>query len=188
MLVRLSASNCFSVTIWEIPIAIAIRAKSLFRRTRFETAANSTSSSMRERPARPDLAPGLAPRQTPGPVRNLVTLNTENLAPGAVLVNNLLIGGNQGGIQISGAGGSTAGGTPPFTVARVINNTIVGGIPNDVGILVNQNASPTLINNILSTIVSASTSEPPRPFRVEISSPPIRSTSSLRRPPAPSTS
>jgi len=100
---------------------------------------------------RPDLAPSAGPRPTPGPVRNLVTLNTDNLAPGAVLVNNVLIRGGSGGIQISGAGASTAGGLPPFTVARVINNTIYGGVvATGTGIQVNQGASPTLINNILA--------------------------------------
>lgn len=94
-------------------------------------------------------------RQLPGVVRNLVTLNTENLTPGAVIVNNLLIRGGNGGILLSGGGAATQAGVPPFTVARVINNTIYGGAaitntPTGTGILVNQGASPTLINNIIA--------------------------------------
>jgi VCBS repeat-containing protein len=82
--------------------------------------------------------------------RTLVTLNTENLAPGIVIVNNILDQNRSGGISIAG-GGVSGRGTPPSTIARVMNNTIFGGDnPNGIGILVTQNASPNLLNNILA--------------------------------------
>jgi VCBS repeat-containing protein len=95
-------------------------------------------------------------RPYPGAVRNLVTLNTSNVAPGVVLMNNVLafngIGANptgSGGILISGDVVSPAG-QPTSTVARVVNNTIHGVAGNSVGLTINDGAAPTVINNIFS--------------------------------------
>ena len=97
----------------------------------------------------PEFARNAAPRPAPGSVRNLVTLNTENLAPGVVVVNNVVSSNVVGGILVSGAG--AANNIPPFTMARIYNNTIFGGdAPTGTGISVNQNASPILLNNILA--------------------------------------
>ena len=82
-----------------------------------------------------------------GPVRVTRELNTANLVPGVVVTNNLVANNRQGGISIGGdpnTGGVIAA-TVPF--ARVVNNTVVGG---DVGIRVQNNASPTLLNNIVA--------------------------------------
>ena len=83
-----------------------------------------------------------------GPVRNLRELNTERLLPGVVIQNNILAA-NTDGIRISGepvvAGEQVA--AVPF--ARVINNTLVGLNTTGTGITVQDNASPTLLNNIV---------------------------------------
>ncbi|XZE21695.1 GEVED domain-containing protein [Pirellulaceae bacterium SH449] len=63
----------------------------------------------------------------PGAVRNLITLNNQRLAPGAVVVNNVLFQNGAGGIRIEGdtVTGNVPTASLPF--ARVVNNTIVGG-------------------------------------------------------------
>jgi hypothetical protein len=64
----------------------------------------------------------------PGSVRNTITLNNARLAPGAVIVNNELIGNQSGGINIEGdtVTGNVPAASVPFV--RAINNTILGGI------------------------------------------------------------
>ncbi len=89
-----------------------------------------------------------------GPVRQLGELNFDQLAPGVVVTNNLVEGNNQGGIRLSGDVLVSA----PVPFGRVVNNTVVGRggtlIPGpaitDVGIIVLNNASPTLLNNIVA--------------------------------------
>lgn len=95
-------------------------------------------------------------RPYPGAVRNLVTLNTSNVAPGVVLMNNVLafngLGGSPtgaGGILISGDVSSPVG-QPTSTIARIVNNTIHGVQGNSVGLTINEGAAPTVINNIFS--------------------------------------
>jgi len=68
-----------------------------------------------------------ASNPNPGAVRNTVVLNTERLVPGAVIINNELVGNRSGGIRI--LGDNTANTTVPSSIsfARVVNNTIVGG-------------------------------------------------------------
>ncbi|MEI7460219.1 MAG: Ig-like domain-containing protein [Pirellula sp.] len=89
-------------------------------------------------------------RPYPGAVSNLVTLNSSNVAPGVVVMNNVLSGNLAGGINISGdTGGTTATGIAPQTVARVINNTLYGR-GGDIGINVTEGASPSLLNNIIA--------------------------------------
>jgi VCBS repeat-containing protein len=96
------------------------------------------------------LATRVGERPYPGAPRNLVQLNTSNLAPGAVIVNNILAFNAAGGMRISGdrLGGSDV--QVPNSIARVINNTIYGNRSGDTGILVDQGASPTLLNNIIA--------------------------------------
>jgi VCBS repeat-containing protein len=92
-----------------------------------------------------------------GPVRNLFELNTDNLATSVVIENNVLFGNQLGAIRFSGetrpAGGQV--GSVPF--GRIINNTLfgIGGslAPTgtvDVGILVDDFAAPTILNNIIA--------------------------------------
>ncbi|XZE33033.1 GEVED domain-containing protein [Pirellulaceae bacterium SH501] len=63
----------------------------------------------------------------PGSVRNTITLNNARLAPGAVIVNNELVGNFGGGIRVEGD--SVQGDVPAASVpfARIVNNTILGG-------------------------------------------------------------
>jgi hypothetical protein len=64
----------------------------------------------------------------PGSVRNLLTINDQQLVPGAVLVNNELIANSSGGIQISGeAISAISSPSAPVPFVRVVNNTILGG-------------------------------------------------------------
>jgi hypothetical protein len=88
----------------------------------------------------------------PGSVRNLPVLNTQRLAPGVTVVNNVVAGSGQGGIRFSGDANTSANvplAAVPF--GRIINNTIYGGpVPAGVGIRVDDNASPTLLNNIVA--------------------------------------
>ena len=88
-----------------------------------------------------------------GPVRNLGELNTERLVPGVTISNNLLFGNLGGGIRFSGTNTLPTGAVP---FGRILNNTVVGATAgaagNSVGIQVDQNASPTVLNNILSDL------------------------------------
>ncbi len=89
----------------------------------------------------------------PGPVRNLPTNNLTRQIPGVVLMNNLLVNNNSGGIEIVG-GGNTNAVSAPF--ARVVNNTIFGGAsPTGVGISISNGAAPTLMNNAISNTRNA---------------------------------
>jgi hypothetical protein len=100
----------------------------------------------------------------PGVARNLSQINTERLVPGAVIRNNIIAFNEVGGIRISGQ--TNAPGEPEAVVpfGRIINNTFFGmggtlGVPLalDVGISVSDNASPTLLNNILANFNNAIT-------------------------------
>ena len=87
----------------------------------------------------------------PGSVLNLPTLNTEQLAPGVTIVNNVVANFATGGILFSGD--SNTGNVPEAAVpfGKIVNNTIYGGeSQTGTGIQVEENASPTLINNIIA--------------------------------------
>lgn len=87
-------------------------------------------------------------RPYPGAVRNLVTLNTSNVAPGVVLMNNVLSTNNAGGILVSGDTASSVG-QATLSVARIVNNTIYGaGV--GTGLTIEQGATPTVLNNIFA--------------------------------------
>ncbi|HND53373.1 MAG TPA: right-handed parallel beta-helix repeat-containing protein, partial [Pirellulaceae bacterium] len=94
-----------------------------------------------------------------GPVRQLRELNYANLAPGVVISNNLLVSNLQGGIHFSGDS-VTANAPAPF--GRIINNTVwgnggtlaSGAGRGDTGILVDNNSSPTLLNNVLVNLTT----------------------------------
>ncbi|MFM8574246.1 MAG: hypothetical protein ACKOAU_21815, partial [Pirellula sp.] len=95
-------------------------------------------------------------RPYPGSVRNMITLNNSQLAPGAVIVNNILAGNASGGIRV---GGDAAFGTvaqAPTTVTRIVNNTIYGlnTGAGQSGILVEPNTSPTILSNILANLAT----------------------------------
>lgn len=83
-----------------------------------------------------------ATNATGSSVRNTVTLNTERLAPGAVIMNSELLFNGAGGISV--AGDPLATGAPPATVpfVRLVNNTIVGG-----GVSTVTSFLPTIYSN-----------------------------------------
>jgi hypothetical protein len=88
-----------------------------------------------------------------GPVRLTREANTTRLLPGVVVTNNVVHRNTVGGIRFSGDGGLDA--AVPF--GRIVNNTLygnggslTGGTQADVGIQVDNGASPTLMNNIVA--------------------------------------
>jgi hypothetical protein len=89
-----------------------------------------------------------------GPVRQLAELNFNRLLPGVVVTNNLLEGNLGGGIRFAGDANTSA----PVPFGRVVNNTVFGRggtlvtstSGTDIGIRVQSNASPTLLNNIVA--------------------------------------
>lgn len=99
---------------------------------------------------RNDLVPMAGSLPHPGAVRNFEELNTDNVTPGVVVVNNVVATGGTGGIHLSGdgAGGSVEPG--PVPIARIVNNTVYGNRNGDTGIRIDSNASPTIMNNIVA--------------------------------------
>ena len=94
---------------------------------------------------------------------NTPTLNSDLLVPGVTIINNLIYGVSATGSGIKFAGDVDAATTVaavPF--GRIVNNTIYGGYtstdangvttPVGIGINVANNASPTLLNNILANL------------------------------------
>ncbi|MCE2810227.1 MAG: hypothetical protein LW850_07470 [Planctomycetaceae bacterium] len=101
-------------------------------------------------------------RPYPGSVRNMITLNNSRLAPGAVIVNNILAGNSSGGIRV---GGDSAVGNlalAPTSVTRIVNNTIYGRNTGagQSGILVEANTSPTILSNILANLATGINVDP----------------------------
>ncbi|WP_372717777.1 DVUA0089 family protein [Novipirellula sp.] len=80
-------------------------------------------------------------RPKPGAVQNFPTINSEQLIPGAIVQNNLLIN-NGNGILLGG--NTTSGG--PSAFSRVVNNTVFN---SGTGIQIQNGAAPTLLNNVL---------------------------------------
>jgi VCBS repeat-containing protein len=94
----------------------------------------------------------------PGGVRNLPTLNNDRLTAGVKLENNIIGNFGLGGIRFSGD--PNAGNSPLAAVpfGRIMNNTIYGGEEAaGVGIQVTDNASPTILNNIIANTVDGLT-------------------------------
>ncbi len=78
------------------------------------------------------------------------SINEPNqLVPGIMIENNLIAYSGDGGILFSGDTGTPTGAIP---FGRIVNNTIFGqvGTPTGTGILVQNNAGPTLLNNIVA--------------------------------------
>jgi hypothetical protein len=87
----------------------------------------------------------------PGAVRNLNEFNTARLVRGVAITNNTISNNSTGGILVSGDPGADP--LAPVPVGRIYNNTIFGGqLPTGVGIRVTESASPTLLNNVLSSL------------------------------------
>jgi len=105
--------------------------------------------SNRDRTDISDLSGTLLPK--PGNARLLRNENSARLIPGSVISNNVIVAGGTGGILFTGDPsplGSMPGSVP---FGRIVNNTVVGGpATGDIGIDVGINASPTVINNVIS--------------------------------------
>ena len=71
------------------------------------------------------------------------------LAPGVVIQNNVIAYSGSEGINFRGDTGTNPLGPVPY--GRIVNNTIFGDTtPTGTGILVADNASPTILNNIFA--------------------------------------
>ena len=99
-----------------------------------------------------DAAPREAGTEIPhaGPARLTRLLNDRNLLPGVVVSNNVLAFNQQTGLEFSGDAGTTPMQAAPVPFGRIVNNTVVGIPDRTTGIVVSDNASPTLINNIVA--------------------------------------
>ncbi len=86
-----------------------------------------------------------------GPVRVTREVNNQALVPGVVIANNVVAQNGTGGILVSGDPSPAGQQRAAVPFSRVVNNTIVGRNAG-VGIQVDENASPTLWNNIVSRL------------------------------------
>lgn len=90
----------------------------------------------------------------PGASRNLTESNSARAVPGVTLVNNVISFVGTGGIHISGDANAVA--TDPIAPAplvRVVNNTIYGDLTaKGIGVQIDQNATPSLLNNVLANL------------------------------------
>lgn len=105
----------------------------------------------RSRPDLMDQPGGIGVLPHPGFPKTADALNTDRLTPGAVLLNNVLVGGGNGGIRISGDN-TNNGVDSAVSFVRVFNNTIYGRRSGDTGIQIDQFVSPTLLNNIVANL------------------------------------
>jgi hypothetical protein len=83
-----------------------------------------------------------------GPTRTLSQPNT--VVPGVVISNNVVSFSGTGGIRYSGSANpaNSEAGSSPF--GRIINNTLYGVGGESIGIQVDDNASPTIVNNVIA--------------------------------------
>jgi len=91
----------------------------------------------------------------PGVVRNLQVTNNSRLVPGVVVANNVVSTSGTAGILFSGDPNTGAGPTAAVPYGRIVNNTIYGGTtPAGTGVMVTQNAGPTLMNNLFANLAT----------------------------------
>ena len=91
-----------------------------------------------------------------GAPRKFSVLNNSRLAPGAVVVNNVISSSGTAGILFSGDPNVGNGPLAAVPYGRIVNNTIYGGATQaGVGIQVTENAAPTLLNNVFSGLTTA---------------------------------
>ncbi len=95
-----------------------------------------------------DLSAATLPR--PGSNRAFLIQDPNLLAPGVVVVNNVLVSNVAGGVLVSGDTGGPV--IAPQAFARIVNNTIYGTRGGDVGIRVENRAAPTLLNNAVANL------------------------------------
>ncbi|NBP80118.1 hypothetical protein EBU58_05265, partial [bacterium] len=88
-----------------------------------------------------------------GVARNVPVQNNPRLVPGAVVNNNVITGAGAAGILFSGTTSTQAQPQSVVPYGRIINNTIFGGEGSTAtGVDVNENAGPTLINNVFAEL------------------------------------
>src|SRR5690606_31856502 len=80
----------------------------------------------------------------------LKELNDERLVPGVVITNNIVARSGVGGLLFSGEATVAGQPDPAVPFGRIVNNTFYGINAGDVGIQVEENAGPTLLNNIVA--------------------------------------
>lgn len=99
-----------------------------------------------------DAAPRSLGNQThAGSVRNQAVLNSSRLISGVTIRNNIVANLGTGGILFSGDTNPANQPLAPVPFGKIVNNTIYGGAnAAGFGIRVTQNASPSLVNNILA--------------------------------------
>ncbi|PQO44703.1 GEVED domain-containing protein [Blastopirellula marina] len=85
-----------------------------------------------------------------GAARVTRELNTARLATGVTIVNNIVFNNEVGAIRYSGDTSSTSQSPGSVPVGRIINNTLYGTGSGDIGILVDNQAGPTIVNNIVA--------------------------------------
>lgn len=101
-------------------------------------------------------APAGATMSHPGGVRNLPQLNNERLIPGVVIENNVIARGTLGGVHFTGDSTGAGNQIAPVPFGRIVNNTFYGNLANnDDGVLIENHAAPTLLNNIFNNLVNA---------------------------------
>ena len=86
-----------------------------------------------------------------GPTRVTREVNEDGFAPGVTVMNNIIAGSGTGGIRYSGAANpdNQSFGASAVPFGRIVNNTLYGD-GCGTGILVENSASPTLLNNIVA--------------------------------------
>jgi hypothetical protein len=99
-----------------------------------------------------------------GPVRILREENLARLVPGVVVSNNVVYENGLGGIRFAGTPDVANAEQGSVAFGRIVNNTLYGrggaaggGNVNDVGVQIDSNASPTLMNNIISNFATGIT-------------------------------
>ena len=88
-----------------------------------------------------------------GPPRTTREVNASGLTTGVVIANNVIARNGQGGISFSGDANVAGDQRAAIPFGRIVNNTIVGR-GTGTGILVESNASPTLLNNIVADLTT----------------------------------
>jgi parallel beta-helix repeat protein len=89
----------------------------------------------------------------PASVRNVPTLNLNRVVPGVLIENNLVVNSGQAGIRISGQATDLTQPLASVPFVRGLNNTVYGNASRTgIGIDVVENASPTLLNNLVSNL------------------------------------
>jgi hypothetical protein len=96
---------------------------------------------------------GTAPHA--GPTRHLRERN--DIVPGTVIVNNVIFNNGSGGIRFSGNANAAAQELGAIPFGRIVNNTLFNRGTNGIGIQVDERASPTLLNNIVSQFATGIT-------------------------------